>query len=155
MPTAAELVVGAEFADLEEVAAFAGWTVAVLNTLEFVVGLKAADGSPFWVICEADGYKATPPAWRWCDPQGGERDQLHSAPRAGGSAFLHDSGVICAPWNRLAYKTVDARGPHSDWTIGNWQDNGYTGACKTLTAMVIRIEIELKSRIIGRVLVAA
>jgi hypothetical protein len=155
MPTAAELIVNAELDDLKEVAAVAGWSVTSLNSLGFVVGIKAADGSHFWVACEADGYKATPPAWRWCNANGEERDKPHLVPRAGKSAFFHDNGVICAPWNRLAYRSADARGPHADWTIGNWQDNGNTGECKTLTAMVMRIEIELKSRFAGRVQEAA
>lgn len=155
MATAAELVVATELADLHEVAAVLGLSVISLSSRSFLVGLKAAEGSGFWVVCDADGYPGTPPAWRWCNAEGLEADALHLCPRSGASAFFHDNGVICAPWNRLAYNSVDPRGPHGDWTIGNWQANSYTGECKTLAAMVMRIEIELQARFTGRVREAA
>ena len=127
MPTSAELVVGAELADLKEVAAVAGWIVGVLNTLEFVVGLKAADDSPFWVVCHADDYKATPPAWHWCDAHGSERDKLHLAPRAGSSAFFHDNGVICAP---------GIASPTRPWTLGGRTAIGRSGTGRTTATRV-------------------
>ena len=51
--------------------------------------------------------------------------------------------MIFAPWNRLAYSSVDPKGPHGDWTIGDWQKNSYTGGCTTLGHMALRIYVEL------------
>lgn len=150
MVTVAELVFGEEFEALTQVAGLESWSIRLLGPVNLLLGVKAQDLSDFWVRCDADGYKATPPAWRWCDERGSQTDAPDRTPAAGKSNFFHAAGVICAPWNRLAYKTIDARGPHSDWSIGNWQANSYTGECKTLAAMATRIAIELRLRLNGR-----
>ena len=147
-----ELVVDEQRRHLEQVAAIDGWTVKALSSISFIVGFTARDGSPYWARCDADGYPGVPPAWHWSSENGDEIDLPALTPKGGGSAFLHPNGVICAPWNRLAYRCEDARGPHDDWTIGNWFANSYTGECKTLAAMAIRISIELQTRYSGRAL---
>ncbi len=38
----------------------------------------------------------------------------------------------------------------SDWVIGNWMANSYTGRCLTLTAMASRISVELLTKFNGR-----
>jgi hypothetical protein len=86
-------------------------------------------------------YPVKPPAWYWCDGAGGGREIRTNAPF--GSGFLHSNGVICAPWNRLSYAQIDRRGPHGEWTMGDWRNNSHTGGCKTLTAMALRIFVEL------------
>lgn len=93
-------------------------------------------------------YSAEPPAWHWYNADTKQIDQLRDTPKEVG--FFHGSGVICAPWNRLAYKSVDSRGPHDDWQIGDWRSNPQTGGCKTLGAMAQRIALELKLRMQGR-----
>jgi hypothetical protein len=153
MATAAELAVVDEYPALEENAALMGWKLERLSATSFVLSLPASDGSWFSVLCIADRYSAEPPAWHWYNPASKQIDQPHDTPIEVG--FFHSAGVICAPWNRLAYNSVDPRGPHSDWQIGAWRSNPQTGGCKTLSAIAQRIAIELKLRMQGRKAVAA
>ena len=142
MSTVAELTVADEISPLEEIAARRGWKVERQDGGKFVVGMQARDESWFWLLCSCDRYPAMPPAWHWYHPETGERDRPHNTPEGG--QFFHGHGVICAPWNRLAYKSEDPRGPHGDWSIGNWKANPRTGECKTLAAMALRIFTELR-----------
>jgi len=139
--TVAQLSVDEELQSLVEIANRRGWTVDRIDSTSFVFGLPAKDGSSFWLLCRCNGYPGVPPAWHWYNPDTKAIDQGRDTPTGGG--FFHSAGVICAPWNRLAYKSEDARGPHSDWTIGAWRSNEKTGGCKTLAAMALRIAFEL------------
>lgn len=141
MPTVAELTVAEELAAIREIAATRGWPLKEPDSLHFHLGLPANDQSQFYLLVDCDRYPVQPPAWHWCDAQGTHTDRLADRPQ--GSGFLHTNGVICAPWNRLAYKSVDSRGPHGDWTIGDWQKNSYTSGCTTLAHMALRIYVEL------------
>lgn len=141
MPTVAELTVAEEIAALRENAAARGWQLKALDAVLFHLTLPAKDRSEFYLLVDCNGYPVQPPAWDWCDAAATRTDRSADKPR--GSGFLHNSGVICAPWNRLAYKTVDPRGPHGDWSIGDWQKNSYTAGCTTLAHMALRIFIEL------------
>jgi len=69
------------------------------------------------LLAKTDGYRALPPAWMFVRP-GTEEANAAVFPAAGnmpgiGSIF-HGSGVICAPWNRLAY--TEHGGPHDNWS---------------------------------------
>ncbi|WP_152485760.1 hypothetical protein [Euryhalocaulis caribicus] len=140
MTTPSELLIQEEVTDLEANAAAVGWKFQKLDSLQFVLGVKTKDASWLYVRCEPENYPTKPPAWRWCNSDGNECDELHVTARGGN--FFHSSGVICAPWNRLAYKSEDSRGPHSDWDIGAWVENEKTRQCRTLSAMASRIAIE-------------
>jgi len=71
------------------------------------------------VICK--DYKELPPIFEFIDPDTGQRGTRHAYPR-GADSFFHDSGpCICAPFNRKAYKSYIATGPHEDWKLGAWQ----------------------------------
>lgn len=148
MATAAELTVAEELVALRENAVLMGWSLTEIDGTTFVVGFVGKDGTQFWVKAFCDGYPARPPAWHWFNPATGALDQRSDTPKEGG--FFHSHGVICAPWNRLAYQAVDPRGPHTDWAIGDWRANPKTGACRTLSAMALRIAQELQSRLQGR-----
>ena len=143
MPTVAELTVAEELVALREIAAHRGWPLKDLDALHFHLGLPASDQSHFYLLVDCDGYPVQPPAWHWCDAQGTHTDSLADRPQ--GSGFLHTNGVICAPWNRLAYKSVDPRGPHGDWAIGDWRQNSKTSGCTTLPHMALRTYVELNS----------
>ena len=143
MPTVAELTVAEEMVSLREIAISRGWLLKELDALHFHVGLPARDNSTFCLLVDCTGYPAQPPAWDWCDADGVRRDRPSDRPR--GSGFLHSNGVICAPWNRLAYNSVDSRGPHGDWMIGDWKKNSHTGGCTTLPHMALRVFVELNS----------
>jgi hypothetical protein len=142
------LLVKVELDALKENVTLMGWSMEQMDDLTFVLGLPAKDGGRYHLRVRCDGYPATPPAWHWFNPSTGKIDDPRDTPRGGG--FLHGAGVICAPWNRLAYTTVDSRGPHADWTIGAWQGNPHTKACRTLSAMALRVAYELMKSYEGR-----
>lgn len=143
MATAAELVFAEQLGRLREVAESGGWDLKQTDGPEFILGLPARDGSRLALKVACDDYPGTPPAWLWCNPESEECDQPADTPR--GSGYFHDSGRICAPWNRLAYKQVDSKGPHGDWELSTWMTNPKTGGCTTLAAMALRLAVELMS----------
>lgn len=149
MATAAELSVDAEYPALEENARCMGWKLERLTPTSFVITMPARDGSWFSLLCLCDRYSAEPPAWHWYNADTKKIDDPRDIPKPVG--FFHGNNVICAPWNRLAYKSIDSRGPHEDWAIGDWRGNSKTGACRTLSAMAIRIAHELQKNLQGRV----
>jgi hypothetical protein len=71
------------------------------------------------LTADVDGYRGEPPAWRVVEPGTNEPATAHfPAPKTGGtiaSSIFHGNKVICAPWNRLAYRECDPNGPHSNW----------------------------------------
>ena len=142
MTTIAELTVQEEIGMVRDVAESRRWTLIVVDALHFVLGLPASDGTFFYLAVACDDYPVKPPAWHWCDCDGLGRDLPNNTPL--GTEFLHSNGVICAPWNRLAYKTIDPRGPHAEWVPTDWRNNQYTRGCKTLCAMALRVAVELK-----------
>jgi hypothetical protein len=141
--TATELLVEEECEILQRNANLLGWTFTKIDGENFVLGMKARDDSDFFVWAQCDRYGAIPPAWHWYNPETKLRDQPKDTPDGGG--FFHGNNVICAPWNRLAYATVDARGPHQEWQLATWRINPNTGGCKTLSAMALRIFCELQA----------
>jgi hypothetical protein len=75
------------------------------------------DGQPVWLTADLVGYRALPPAWRCVNREGVEVKSAYPAPGPlpdGKASIFHSKPVICAPFNRLAYK--DGEGPHAnDW----------------------------------------
>ncbi|MCV2864408.1 hypothetical protein [Defluviimonas sp. WL0075] len=140
MATAGALVFDEQFRDLKEIASARPWQLDD----DFVFGLTARDGETYWLKVDCTDYPALPPAWHWYSPESKAIDQPADSPK--GSGFLHGSGRICAPWNRLAYKKIDPQGPHDDWDLNGWQTNPKTGRCTTLAAMALRIHVELNSK---------
>jgi hypothetical protein len=128
---------------LEQNALLHAWTFERLDAAGFVLGLRAKDGSQFTLQVRCEGYPTTPPAWHWYNPNTKAIDAAADTPLGGN--FFHGAGVICAPWNRLAYKAVDARGPHDNWVLGNWMSIPETGGTRTLAAMGERIAFELRT----------
>ena len=67
-------------------------------------------------VAHLDDYKALPPAWRVVVPGTDDAAALANFPKPGPDASIfHSNLVLCAPWNRLAYKSVNDAGPHNDW----------------------------------------
>lgn len=92
-------------------------------------------------------YRVMPPEWRFVDSRNevdiGPAAYPHPGPFPNGS-ILHTNGVICAPWNRLAYG--DRGGPHSDWQdAASWQT---TAPDRTraliIPDMLVRIRAEVQ-----------
>lgn len=141
--TPSAIAVEEELKPLQEVSEARYWDLQVLSPTEFVLRFRARDGQYYWLKVDCTNYPALPPAWRWFDPRSGQCDAPGATPK--GSGYFHSNGVICAPWNRLAYKQQDPRGPHGDWTIGQWKSNTRTGACKTLASMALKLCYQLQT----------
>ena len=150
MATATELVFAEQFRHLRQVAENKAWDLTETDGPGFILGLPTRDRSHLFLKVECDGFQAKPPAWHWYNPATEALDSPIDTPRGSGGYF-HSSGCICAPWNRLAYTSVDPRGPHQDWELSYWMANPNTGRCTTLVAMALRIAVELNStRFAGR-----
>lgn len=143
------LTVEQQLVHVREVLDQKAWNIEPIDDSTFTVSMTASDGSLFIVHVACNKFPGFPPAFRWYDPKTKKLDQPENTPAANGG-FFHAKGIICAPWNRLAYSSEDARGPHGDWDIGNWRANSHTKGCTTLAAMLIRIDYELKHKFKGR-----
>src|SRR5262249_39401265 len=136
--TVSEMIAAQEIVDLREVAAVMGWGFKELSPDRFSISMGARDRDIYYLHVELAEYRGMPAVWRLVSKDQ-VPDRLEDAPKGGG--FLHSNGVICAPWNRLAYKKIDSRGPHEDWELASWLTNAHTGACTTLAAMALRIHV--------------
>lgn len=134
-----ELAFEEQFGHLAENASSRDWSLE----RALILGLNARDNSRFWLLVDCGEYPTLPPAWHWYNPEKGLLDHPADTPKGG--TFFHSSGRICAPWNRLAYKKIDPHAPHGDWDLSNWIVNPKTGKCNTLSAMALRIHVELNS----------
>lgn len=144
MLTVTELAISEQVCHVAEIAAQRGWRFERLDDIRFFICLPSRDGTDYGVLVDCDRFLEQPPAFHWYNPGTRACDQPADTPS--GSGYLHSSGRICAPWNRLAYKQIDPKGPHSDWQLANWRTNGKTGGTTTLAAMVLRIYTELCGR---------
>ena len=97
-----------------------GWAIEI-DVDDLVIKFRMshpADGTPLVLDADLTSYRAIPPAWRFVDDSGSSTPDSFPAP--GEKSIFHSNLVICAPWNRLAYKELG--GPHDgDW-VGptNW-----------------------------------
>jgi hypothetical protein len=112
-------VVEIELPALLASAARRNWTVAWFpDALALLADgrFRSAD-SPIRLHADLANYRAVPPAWTVIPPDA-TASAKHRFPAGGtlpggvGSIF-HNSGVMCAPFNLLAYQ--DHGGPHGDW----------------------------------------
>ncbi|SRR6266849_7025765 len=121
------------------------------EALAFTVRLQGGserEGEPeaYLLTGTFDDYRVIPPVWRFLDPRTRRDIGPAAYPMAGPfpqGSVLHSSGVICAPWNRLAYG--DRGGPHMDWTEpAKWQTLApqYTSA-NTIPDMLARVRAEV------------
>lgn len=117
-----------------------GWEFESVGDHQFRIALATQNGDAYQIEVNYEGFPGLPPAFHWRDMRTGELDQLISSPNP--YNYFHGSGKICAPWNRLA---SGEGGPHQEWELAAWQSNPYTKGTTTLSAMILRIHIELKS----------
>lgn len=97
-------------------------------------------------VADCAWYPSAAPAWRFMDAGGDSPRSAYPAP--GGvpgitGSIFHPNGLICAPWNRLAYSELG--GVHNDWGgIANWKTaaRGYTQA-HTIADMLQTLMIHL------------
>jgi hypothetical protein len=142
--TAGDIVYAGELEALMSIAAARGWPLRTFSARSFLLGLQARDDRWWYLLVDCESYKATPAAWHWSTPEGTDLDSAKVTPKGKGGYF-HGSGKICAPWNRLSYKVVDPAAPHGDWQLANWISNPKNGGCRTLSAMALRMHVELSS----------
>lgn len=142
MTTVAEKCLQTEIASLSEICEKFEWNFTHVGKQEIRLSLPARDKSVFFLLVELEDYPIVPPAWNWTSPEFSPAEPV-DLPKGG--AFFHNNKVICAPWNRLAYKAYDSRGPHNDWELSNWRENPKNGKCNTLSAMALRVFTELNA----------
>lgn len=96
------------------------------------------------IVATCDGYRAVPPAWQFVRP-GTNESGMEFSPAVFAGGVFHPNGLICAPWNRLAYK--DLEGPHDDWGgPSNWLSvQSDISTARTLADMLAIIDAQLKS----------
>ena len=146
MPTVSDGIVAKQIEDVEANSHLYRWEFARVGGYRFRITLAANDGDTYQVEVDYEGFPGQPPAFHWRDEDTGKLDQPASSPAP--YNYFHDSGKICAPWNRLA---SSEDGPHKEWVLADWQSNPYTMGTTTLSAMVLRIHTELmRDRYKGR-----
>ena len=126
-----------------------GWSLSLAaSDLKMrAVTFHPAGGQPLEFTAELDGYRALPPVWRVVGPGTDIEADRANFPSPGASASIfHPNLVLCAPWNRLAYKSVDPRGPHEDWGgPEGWLTQGGTNTfAHTLGEMLSAIDVFLR-----------
>lgn len=106
-------------------------------------------GERFYFRGLVDGYRSLPPTWQFTDADFSGASSGHLAPKCAstpfGSPMIHGNGVICAPFNRLAYGNHG--GPHNDWVLAEWLNAGAVNQVRAtnLADMVARIHAEFLS----------
>ena len=135
-----DLEVDRQIADVEQVGAAHGWRFERVGSRCFRVDLTARNGDVYQLEVVCERFPTVPPSFHWRNPETGRLDEPTDAPKP--YNFFHGSGMICAPWNRLA----SAEGaPHPEWELTGWQHNDSTKGAVTLAAMLLRIRHELRS----------
>jgi len=101
-----------------------GWLADILEVR--VTMSQPETGDQYFLRGKVDDYRELPPAWSFTDGKW-KADPIKSffpRPNAlpgGGASIFHPQPVICAPFNRLAYKFEGVQGPHGDWGgPANW-----------------------------------
>lgn len=99
------------------------------------------------LTANVDSYRAIPPAWTFVRPGTDDIDPA-AFPAAGqlpriGSIF-HGNVVICAPWNRLAYR--EHGGPHDNWSgPAAWLQVQEGTIAHTIPDMLAIIDVHLRA----------
>lgn len=110
-------------------------------------GRHPADQCGLRFHAELSNYRALPPAWSCLQQdQNGNFNRRFpkgaTLPGGGNSIFLNE-GVICAPFNRLAYK--DHSGPHGDWGgPSNWLSVRGNVRATVIAEMLAQILVHLQ-----------
>ena len=82
----------------------------------------------FFLLGLFEGYREEPPAWIFSDSSWSQSIKRCNYPLPlirgpWGSSVFHSSGLICAPFNRLAYAAH--HGPHPNWgSLTGWLHAG-------------------------------
>jgi hypothetical protein len=94
------------------------------------------------VTARCESYRALPPLWSFVQP-GTDNSEKKWYPTAGENSIFHSNGLICAPWNRLAYS--DHGGPHNDWSgPAAWLQVRNVSVCHSIPDMLASIDHHLR-----------
>ncbi|MEZ0357998.1 hypothetical protein [Mycobacterium sp. SA01] len=148
--TITRAVLAAEMPAVTAWASRRGWTIeADAPSLRLSAATVHPVVQTVIVFCaDLTGYPATPPAWTCLNGTGHAASAAFpvAGSRAGlsGSIF-HPNGVICAPWNRLAYAVHG--GPHNDWgDLTGWKTvTGGVTQAHTLADMLTTLALHLSA----------
>ena len=151
MATVTERVFQEQFGHLRQVAESRGWDLKRIDGPGFILVLPARDESHFALRVICDKFPSLPPIWNCYNTETRQANQLVDIPQGSGGYF-HGSGIVSVLLGtESAYLQEDSQVPHSNWKLENWVTNSHTGQCTTLTAMALRMAVELASeRYTGR-----
>ena len=109
-------------------------SLVVADALEINATLiQPETNNSFYLIGKFDSYRALPPEWKFGNENWKEDEGVNFPANAPGAVF-HGHKLICAPFNRLAYKDYNVKGPHGDWGgIENWLYAGGPNDVKAYT----------------------
>ena len=117
---AANVTIATVECEMPGILAYAGrhdWTVDwdASGLRIMFTGRHLRSGAPVCIVASVDGYRELPPAWTFLSPSGSSSAFFPKPAnlRSGRGSIFHNTGRICAPFNRDAYKSEG--GPHSDW----------------------------------------
>jgi len=126
-----------------------GWKVAIdIDRLKIAAEVNhPKDETTLLLDGDLTDYRAVPPAWRFVDESGNVTKSAFPAAGSvvdGKSSIFHPNLVICAPFNRLAYK--EANGPHGDWgeSTGWLEVTRDFAAAYSLAEMLSIIDVHLR-----------
>ena len=126
-----------------------GWRVTIdVDRLQIAAEvIHPNDDTTLFLNADLNGYRAIPPAWRFVDGNGIVTKSAFPAAGSvvgGKSSIFHPNLVICAPFNRLAYKEAD--GPHADWgeSTGWFDVTGDFAKAYSIAEMLSIINIHLR-----------
>lgn len=91
------------------------------DALELRITLSQPESDDLYYLrARVDDYRELPPAWTFTDTEWKSEPRKEFFPRPqslplGRASIFHPQPVICAPFNRLAYKFDHVQGPHADW----------------------------------------
>jgi hypothetical protein len=86
------------------------------------VWYTARDGEPYILVGEFDDYKAQPPLLDFEEFDTGKRGTHRAYPWSRYDSFFHTDPIICAPFNRKAYRKV-----HTNWQLAGWMNSTEQG----------------------------
>ncbi len=138
--TSREVTVATVEEELQGVQGYAhrhGWTVDwdELQLRLVLTGQHPNDRKAIRVVADVEGYRCVPPVWTFENPVG-QDGARRFFPRPGQisngrSSVFHGSGLICATFDRLAYKSCG--GPHGNWGgPERWLEINRTGEVRAL-----------------------
>ena len=124
------------------------WDEAALLLMVRFDGLADENGhsEQYLLTGVFDDYRVIPPAWRFLDPRNASDVGQAAFPAPGvfgAGSILHTNGIICAPWNRLAY--AHETGLHNNWTdLTKWESlEPNNTQARTIPDMLARIRAEV------------